>query len=161
MNSVIIKPGVIIGGGDKFIKGLLPLFKLSIFIPIFGSGQSKLQPVFIDDVSLAINKIIEETLLGNHIFEFVGREIFTYKKLYSYISSCLGSKRVFVPIPFIILKMILYILEKTPFSPLNREQLKLFENDNIASNNYKKLLDLDINPQDLREVIRKFVEKNA
>ena len=161
MNSVIIRPGVIIGGGDKFLKGLLPLFRVSYFIPLFGNGKSKFQPVFIDDVSLAIHKIIDETLLGNHIFEFVGPEVFTYKKLYIYISSCLGFKRVFVPIPFVILKMVIYILEKTPFSLLNREQLKLFENNNIASNNYEKLLDLDITPQDLREIIKKFVKKNS
>ena len=49
--------------------------------------------------------------------------------------------------------------EKTPFSPLSREQLKLFENNNVASNNHKKLLDLDINPQDLREIIKQFIKK--
>ena len=31
---------------------------------------------------------------------------------------------------------------KAKFSPLNSEQLKLFENDNISSNNYEKLLDI-------------------
>ena len=77
-NSTIIRPGIIIGGGDKFLRELLQLFKISFFIPLFGNGKSKLQLVFIDDVSLAINKIVEDALLGNHIFEFVGAEIFTY-----------------------------------------------------------------------------------
>ena len=132
-NSVIIRPGIIIGGGDKFLKELLRLFKISFFIPLFGNGKSKLQPIFIDDVSLAINKIVKDALLGNHIFEFVGAEIFTYKELYNYILSCLGLKRFFVPVPFIIAKIGVAILEKAKFSPLNSEQLKLFENDNISS----------------------------
>ena len=68
--------------GDKFLRELLRLFKISFFIPLFGNGKSKLQPIFIDDVSLAINKIVEDTLLGNHIFEFVGAEIFTYLRNY-------------------------------------------------------------------------------
>jgi len=71
-NSIIIKPGVIVGGGDRFMKALLPLFKISFFIPLFGSGKAKFQPVFIDDISIAVNKIIIESLKGKHTFEFVG-----------------------------------------------------------------------------------------
>ena len=52
--------------------------------------MSKFQPVFVDDVSLAINKIIEDALLGNHVFEIVGPEIFSYKEFYNYISFLSG-----------------------------------------------------------------------
>ena len=158
-NSVIIRPGIIIGGGDQLLKKILPLFKISFFVPLFGGGKSKFQPVFVDDVSLGINKIIKDTLLGNHIFDFVGSKIYTYKEFYNYISLCFGFKRIFVPVPFIFAKIVVSILEKTPFSPLNSEQLKLFKNDNISSRKYKKLLDLGINPQDLREILKKIIKK--
>ena len=58
-NTSIIRPGVIIGGGDVFLKRLLPIFKMSFFVPLFGDGTIKFQPVFIDDVSLAVEKIIK------------------------------------------------------------------------------------------------------
>ena len=160
-NAIIIRPGVIIGGGDQFMKGLLPLFKKSFFIPLFGNGLSKFQPVFIDDVSVAIYKIIETNLLKNHLFEFVGPNIFTYKEFYNYLASCLGKKRVLVPIPFNLIKLGVGILQRTPLSPLNLEQLKLFETDNIASNNYKDLGDLKIKPQDLKEIIKKIININS
>ena len=160
INLVIIRPGVIIGGGDNFLKGLLPLFKLSFFIPLFGSGLSKFQPVFIDDISIAVNKIIEEGLLGQHLFEFVGPEKFAYKEFYNYLSDCMKKTRVLIPIPFKLAKLGVLILEKTPFSPLNSEQLKLFERDNVSSNNHKKFKDLNIKPQDLREIIKKIIIKN-
>jgi len=159
-NAVIIRPGIIIGGGDKFTKGLLPFFKISFFIPLFGGGLSKFQPVFINDVSMAINKIIESNLSGSHLFELVGDEVFTYKEFYRLIANCIGKTRVLVPIPFFIAKIGVSILEKTPFSPLNIEQLNLFENDNICSNSKKKLIDLGINPQNVSEVIKKIVKKN-
>ena len=38
INCSIIRPGIIIGGEDKFLKGLLPLFKISPFIPLFANG---------------------------------------------------------------------------------------------------------------------------
>jgi len=160
-NSIIIKPGIIIGGGDQFLKSLLPLFKISFFIPLFGNGLSKFQPVFIDDISLAISKIIEIKLLNNHLFELVGKEVFTYLKFYQYIANCLNKTRVFVPIPFKIINLALSVLEKTPFAPLSSEQLKLFESDNIAEENNKNFLYLQINPQDLKEIIKKIIIKNT
>ena len=90
--SVIIRPGIIIGGGDKFLKSLIPLFKISFFIPIFGNGLSKFQPVFIDDVSKAINEIIQNNKFDQNIYEFVGPNIFTYQEFrrYAFISGSLS-----------------------------------------------------------------------
>ena len=159
-NSVIIRPGVIIGGGDQFLNSLISLFKISFFIPLFGSGLSRFQPVFIDDLSMAINNIIESCSSEHHLYEIVGSEIFTYKEFYNYLSFCIDKTRVLVPIPLQFAKIGVSILEKTPFSPINSEQLKLFETDNISSNNHEKLEDLGIKPQDLREIIKKIIKKN-
>jgi uncharacterized protein YbjT (DUF2867 family) len=159
-NAVIVRPGVIIGEESQFLKELVPLFKKSFFIPLFGDGLIKFQPIFIDDVSLGINKIIETNLKNNHLFEFVGPNIFTYKDFYSYLAACLKKTRVLVPIPFRFIKTGISILKKTPFSPLNLEQLKLFETDNISLNNYKNLSYFDINPQDLKEIVKSIIIKN-
>ena len=160
INSIIIRPGVIIGGGDQFLKSLTSLFKMTFFVPLLGNGLSKFQPVFIDDVSMAINNIIESDLLKHYIYEIVGSDIFTYKEFYNYLAMCMNKTRVFVPVPFQLAKIAVSIMEKISFSPLSSEQLKLFERDNISSNNHKKLEDLKIFPQDLREIIKKIIEKN-
>tara|TARA_B110000196_G_scaffold189431_1_gene162208 strand:+ start:1173 stop:2084 length:912 start_codon:yes stop_codon:yes gene_type:complete len=160
INSIIIRPGVIIGGGDQFLKSLTSLFKMTFFVPLLGNGLSKFQPVFIDDVSMAINTIIESDLLKHYIYEIVGSDIFTYKEFYNYLAMCMNKTRVFVPVPFQLAKIAVSIMEKISFSPLSSEQLKLFERDNISSNNHKKLEDLKIFPQDIREITKKIIEKN-
>ena len=159
-NSFIVRPGIIIGGGDLFLKGLLPLFANSFFIPLFGDGLSRMQPVFVDDVSLAIQNIIKKELKGNVILEFCGPNIFTYKELYTHIAQCLNKTRVLLPIPFNIVKLGVSILDKISLSPINSEQLNLFKKDNIASNKYKNLEYLGIQAQDLREKIKNIVIKN-
>jgi uncharacterized protein YbjT (DUF2867 family) len=159
--SSVIRPGVIIGGGDNFLKNLLPIFKISFFIPLFGGGKSSFQPVFIDDVSLGINKIIKNRKSGNYIYEFFGPHIFTYKKFYSLIAQYFGVSRFLVPIPFIIAKIIVFILEKTPYPIINREQLRLFTKDNIAVESHDQLLDLKITAQDTKEILRRIVLKNS
>ena len=98
--------------------------------------------------------------MGKHTFELVGPEIFTYKDFYDYLAVCLDCKRVLVPIPLWFVKIGVSILEKTPICPINSEQLKLFERDNVSSNRHKKFSDLSIEPQNISEKIKKIIKKN-
>ena len=157
-NTSIIRPGVIIGGGDVFLKRLLPIFKMSFFVPLFGDGTIKFQPVFIDDVSLAVEKIINNQTTGKNIYELAGPRILEYKDFYNYISKCLNRTRVLVPVPLNLMKIIISFAEKTPFSPLTSEQLLLFEKDNILQNIDKSFKNLDINPQDTLQITKNIIE---
>ena len=157
-NTSIIRPGVIIGGGDVFLKRLLPIFKMSFFVPLFGDGTIKFQPVFIDDVSLAVEKIINNQIKGKNIYELAGPRILEYKDYYNYISKCLNRTRVLVPVPLNLMKIIISFAEKTPFSPLTSEQLLLFEKDNILQNIDKSFKNLDINPQDTLQITKNIIE---
>ncbi len=157
-NSIIIRPGVIIGGGDLFLKRLLPIFKSSFFVPLFGDGSIKFQPVYIDDISKAIEKIINNNTNGKIIYELAGPKIISYKEYYKHISLCLDKTRVLVPIPFKVIKPMVNIAEKTPISPLTSEQLLLFEKDNVALNIDKSFKDLKINPQDIMQITRNIIE---
>lgn len=157
-NVNIIRPGVIIGGGDVFLKRLLPIFKSSFFVPLFGDGLKKFQPVFIDDISLAVEKIVIEKIHNQNIYELAGPEILTYQKFYNHISKCLNKTRVLVPVPLKVMKPIISIAEKTPISPLTSEQLLLFEKDNVLQHVDKTFKDLGINPQDILQIIRNIIE---
>ena len=157
-NVAVIRPGVIIGGGDLFLKSLLPIFKMSFFVPLFGDGSTNFQPVYIDDVSLAVEKIVIEQIKGHNIYELGGPRILSYKVFYNHISKCLNKTRVLVPVPLNLLKPLIKIAEKTPFSPLTSEQLLLFEKDNIVQNVDKTFEDLEINPQDTLEITKKIIE---
>ena len=158
-NVNIIRPGVIIGGGDVFLKRLLPIFKSSFFVPLFGDGSIKFQPVFIDDISQAVEKIINEEIKNQNIYELAGPEILTYRKFYNHISKCLNKTRVLVPVSLKVMKPLISIAEKTPISPLTSEQLLLFEKDNVLQHVDKTFKDLSINPQDILQIIKNIIEK--
>ena len=157
-NVNIIRPGVIIGGGDVFLKRLLPIFKSSFFVPLFGDGSIKFQPVFIDDISQAVEKIINEEIKNQNIYELAGPEILTYRKFYNHISKCLNKTRVLVPVSLKVMKPLISIAEKTPISPLTSEQLLLFEKDNVLQQVDKTFKDLSINPQDILQITKNIIK---
>ena len=144
-NSIIIRPSVILGNGDQFLTNLLPIFKMSFFIPLFGDGSKKFQPVLIEDIVEFVSNLIDLSKVDERLFELGGPDVFTYKEFYTLIAELMNKKRVLVPVPMPIIKPIVGIGEKTPFFPLNLEQLSLFETDNVLNNdkkgfNYIKML---------------------
>ena len=129
--SVVIRPSVILGNKDQFLSNLLPIFKMSFFIPLFGDGSKKFQPVLIDDIVEFVSKTIEASKIGKQLYELAGPDIFTYREFYTLIADTMNKKRVLVPTPMPILKPVVGIGEKFPFFPINSEQLALFETDNV------------------------------
>jgi NADH dehydrogenase len=154
-NSVVIRPSVILGNNDQFLSNLLPIFKMSFFIPLFGDGSNKFQPVLIDDVVEFVSKTIEKTNIDKQLFELAGPEIFTYKEFYSLIADALNKKRVFIPSPMLIMKPLVSIGEKLPFFLINSEQLSLFETDNILKNKESGFDYFAISPKRVISAIKK------
>ena len=157
-NSFILRPGIAIGGGDQFISKLVSIFKMSIVVPIFGSGNSKIQPVFVDDISLLVEKIVRENYQGKHLVEIVGPNIFTIKELYELIFRYNNKKRFIIKIPMIFAKILVIIGQFFSISPINLEQLRLFSQNNIKKNIDKDFFSFSLYPQDTKEIIRKIAK---
>ena len=154
-NSIIIKPSVILGNGDQFLSNLIPIFKMSFFIPLFGDGSKKFQPVLIDDIVNFLIHVINKSDTESRLYELAGPEIYTYKEFYNKIANSMNKKRVLVPIPMLIMKSIVGVGEKIPFFPLNSEQLSLFGTDNIIKNNKSGFDFLNISPKKVVSAIKK------
>ena len=153
--SVVIRPSVILGNNDQFLSNLLPIFKMSFFIPLFGNGSKKFQPVLIDDIVEFVAKTIEASKIGKQLYELAGPDIFTYREFYNLIADAMNKKRVLVPTPMPILKPVVGIAEKLPFFPINSEQLSLFETDNTLSGNESGFSYHEISPKRVISAIKK------
>ncbi|MDC0217293.1 NAD-dependent epimerase/dehydratase family protein [Pelagibacteraceae bacterium] len=156
-NSMIIRPSVILGNGDQFLSSLLPIFKMSFFIPLFGDGSKKFQPVLIEDIVDFVSNLIELPSSDERLFELGGPDVFTYREFYTLISELMNKKRVLVPVPMPIIKPIVGIGEKTPFSPINLEQLSLFDSDNILNNDKKGFDYVKLLPRKVISAIKKSI----
>ncbi|MBI05053.1 MAG: hypothetical protein CMI96_04470 [Pelagibacteraceae bacterium] len=153
-NSAIIRPSVILGGGDPFLSSLLKFFQISFFIPLFGGGSNKFQPVHIEDVCSLVIISAKDRDSKNKIFELGGPNIFTYKEFYNLIADTISKKRIFLPIPMKIARFFVGIIEKTFFSPITLEQLSLFEHNNVVSGSHLDFEHFKIEPQNISSTIR-------
>jgi NADH dehydrogenase len=156
-NTVILRPSVVCGTEDNFTN----LFsKLSILpvIPVVGINY-KFQPILVDDVADAIVQAIE--LKGNEgkIYEIGGPKVISFGDMVKSILKTINKKRFVVPMPMPIAKIQSTITDLLPIPPiLTKDQCEILsEADNVVSNNHLTLKDLDINPADVEEEMKKWL----
>lgn len=97
VSSCILRPPVLFGKEDVLINNIAwSLRHLPVF-GVFGSGDYKLQPIYVDDLAaVAVEKAVGE---GNEVVNAIGPETFTYRELAEVIRRSLGLKRVIVGVP--------------------------------------------------------------
>ena len=155
--TVIIRPSVVCGPEDNFTN----LFsKLSILpvIPVVGKNY-KFQPVLVSDVASSIVKAIETQNNESKIYEIGGPKIISFGDMVKSILSAINKKRFIVEMPMAIAKIQSSITDLLPFPPiLTRDQCEILsEADNVVSNNHLTLKDLDIDPKDVEEEMKKWL----
>jgi NADH dehydrogenase len=93
----ILRPAVLFGKEDVLINNIAwALRQLPVF-GVFGSGDYKLQPIYVDDfAALAVEKAASES---NEVIEAIGPETFTYRGLVQVIRQELGLKRPIISVP--------------------------------------------------------------
>ena len=53
-DTVVIRPSIVFGAGDDFLNRFATLASIAPALPLIGGGQTKFQPVYVDDVAEAI-----------------------------------------------------------------------------------------------------------
>ncbi len=155
----ILRPSLIYGPGDKFTIRMSEMLKRSPVLPVIGSGKSKIQPVYIDDVVTCIQKIVMSDAFLNEIYEIGGPEQLTYEELTTAIAEAKGIKRPALHIPLFFMKPAAKVLETILSNPpVTTEQLIMLQEDNVCS-----LQDIrevfGIEPVKFNEGLKKFIRK--
>ncbi|MDC0952422.1 complex I NDUFA9 subunit family protein [Pelagibacteraceae bacterium] len=156
-NTVIIRPSVVCGTEDNFTN----LFsKLSILpvIPIVGLHY-KFQPILVTDVADAITQAIEVKGNEGKIYEIGGPKVISFGDMVKSILKTINKKKFVIQMPMLIAKIQSTITDLLPIPPiLTKDQCEILsEADNVVSNNHLTLKDLDINPTDVEEAMKKWL----
>jgi NADH dehydrogenase len=129
----ILRPSLIYGPGDQFTIRLAEAIKLSPVLPVIGSGLSKIQPIFIDDVVACIAKAVSDAAFLNRVFEIGGPEQLTYEEVTKAIATALGVKRPTVHMPMFFMRTLAKVAETVlPKPPVTTDQLIMLLEDNIC-----------------------------
>jgi NADH dehydrogenase len=97
LSHAILRPTVLFGKEDILVNNIAwALRRLPVF-GVFGDGQYKLQPIYVDDLAQLAVEQGEKT--ENVIINAIGPETFTYRGLAEAVGQIIGKRRPIVPVP--------------------------------------------------------------
>jgi NADH dehydrogenase len=132
-----MRPSVIFGPQDEFFNSIARLVKVTpIAFPLIGGGKAEFQPVSVYDVVEAIVRSLDDdSTIGNE-FRLGGPEVLTMGEIERRILGALGTSRLLVPAPVGLLRVPVFIMEKTlPGSPVSTSLLELLAVPNTVKDN--------------------------
>ena len=131
-SATLLRPAVMFGPGDAFVTPLLRMLgRLPVF-PMFGDGNTRVQPAYVEDVGEASVRILQAQGL-HQIYELTGPHIYTYRALLRALALAAGNRPLLLPFPFALWRTIGYLAEFLPSPPITRNQVELMESDSVAT----------------------------
>ncbi|MFM5886612.1 MAG: complex I NDUFA9 subunit family protein [Novosphingobium sp.] len=131
--ATVLRPSVLFGPDDNFINMFAGLTASLPVLPVFGPSV-KLQPLFVDDLALAICAALEDPAVhGGKTYELGGPEVVTMGELNRRVAQAAGRAPVFAELPDAVSSAFATLTGWLPLTPLSRQQWKLLKAGNVAS----------------------------
>lgn len=155
----ILRPSVMFGPEDAFFNRLAGLARVMPVLPLFGSGDVKLQPVYVGDVAEAVARALATEAAQGKTYELGGPRAYTYKALLQLLLKQLGRKRLLMPVPYFAWELLAALMAPLPNRPISRDQVILMKRDNVVGSQALGFADLDIVPTAVEEVLPSYLPR--
>jgi len=153
-SAVIIRPAVMFGPDDAFLQPLARMLRIWPVFPLFGRGETRLQPAYVEDVGEAIARILSAADPAP-LYEAGGPEIHSFAGLLRTVARAIGRRPLLVPVPFAAWWTLGSVAEWWPKPPLTRNQVELMMIDSAVSPGCPGLGSLGIQPSGIEAVLRR------
>ncbi len=97
LSAAIVRPTVLFGAGDILLNNIAWLLRRSPLFGIFGDGQYRLQPVFVED--LAALMVAQGERREPIVLDAVGPETYPYEDLVRLVRERIGSRSRLLHLP--------------------------------------------------------------
>ena len=150
----ILRPSLLFGKGDNFFGQFSKMSSISPALPLI-SKNTRFQPIFVDDVVLAIIKLISKKDIKGNIFEIGGKFAYTFEELLKILLDIKNIKRLLIPLSPNLMIFPAFFLQLLPKPPFTVDQMKLLRKDNILNGKHPGLEALDIKATSMKKELTK------
>ncbi len=133
-NFSIIKPSIVFGEEDNFLNQFGYMTKFLPFLPLYKKGNTKFQPIYLDDLTSFISKIIDsdDSNFLNKSIDAVGPNIYSFKEILEMIFEIVKKKKRFINIPDFFASLQGRLMGALPNPPFTYDQFLSLSHDSIS-----------------------------
>jgi uncharacterized protein YbjT (DUF2867 family) len=156
-DALFVRPAAMFGPDDAFLITILKFLRQLPIHPMFGRGQTRLQPAYVEDVAEAIGRIMQRAETPSRIFEFGGPRVYSYEKFLRTVAHQAGIAPRLVPIPFAVWHALTWASEMLPDPPLTRNQVDLMKIHTVSSPEMPGFSELGITPHSVEAILQRML----
>jgi NADH dehydrogenase len=137
VEHVVFRPSFVFGREGGILPTFRKVARLTPVTPIIGSGDQRIQPIWIEDVADYFAAAIDKPEAANRTFELGGPDVVTWNEFWTRLRRALGiRRRPSMHVPVGLMRMNALVTERLPGNvPLTRDLLKMLEGpDNVVTN---------------------------
>ncbi len=162
LRFVILRPSWAYGPGDRALNTYAAMARFSPVIPMivrFDGGRmipQRIQPVYIEDVALAVRRAFEREGAWDRSFDIGGPDVMTMTEVIQTLLEVSGRRRVIVPIPDVLAKAGVVPLLALPRPPMTPAAIDFVTQDGVVDlAELEKVL--EVHPVSLREGLSRYI----
>jgi uncharacterized protein YbjT (DUF2867 family) len=136
IEHVIFRPSFVFARDGGILPTFRRLARVAPVTPIIGSGQQRIQPIWLDDVAAYFAAGVDKPEAANTTFELGGPDAVTWNEFWERLKRALGQRRPSVHVPTRLMRLNAFVTERLPGNiPLTRDLLTMLEHgDNVTTN---------------------------
>ncbi len=151
----IFRPSWIYGPQDQSLNKFIMFARFLPFIPMIGSGQEKIAPVYVEDVSNAVVKALHDTKTYEKVYDLGGPQL-SMKEIIQTLLKVLGKRKLIVAHPKPIMKLIARLMQILPNPPLTAEGIDFVTMEESVDITFARE-DLDFRPFNLKDGLKQYL----
>jgi uncharacterized protein YbjT (DUF2867 family) len=137
IDHVVFRPSFVFAREGGILPTFRRLARLTPVTPIIGSGEQRIQPIWIDDVAAYFAASVDSADATNRTFELGGPDAVTWNEFWERLKRALGiRRRPSVHVPVALMRVNALLTERLPGNiPLTRDLLTMLEHgENVPRN---------------------------
>lgn len=119
MEYVILQPSWIYGPDDRSMNKFVGFVRWLPIVPVIGSGNEQVQPVFVEDAGLVAAAAVDEPQATNKVFELGSSPPITMDEILRTIMRVLGKQKPLLHQPAWLVKIPASVIQYLPNAPLS------------------------------------------
>lgn len=159
--AIVLQPSIVFGPEDGFFNKFAGMARISPALPLIGGGHTKFQPVFVGDVAEAAARLIDVGAASGKTYELGGPDVFSFRELLAFTLDTIGRKRLLVPVPWPVAKVMGIVMGYMPGAPLTADQVELLKSDNVvdasAERDRRTLAGLGISARGIQGIVPSYL----
>lgn len=131
--TTVVRFSSLFGEGDEFFNVLAALVKVAPVVPIPGKGQTRFQPIHVEDAARVCVGALQDGSMIGRTFELGGPDVLTYRQMVDVVAEAMGRRRLKVSVPPALMgpavSAMAWFMESPPVTP---DQFRMLRYDSVG-----------------------------